>query len=288
MVHTRPKLIVFGDTRKGHVVEAIKEFVGFCDCRAEIIANCSITECSTVDFSMAKFAVVFGGDGSILAAARTLVQAAIPIIGVNVGKLGYLAEFNVGEVKKLWDRIISDEKLVEPRMMLKCEVVRDGVVRFSDAAVNDVVINAGPQFRMIELQVCVDGSPLAGCVGDGLIISTPTGSTAYNLSAGGPILAADISAMVVTPICPHSLSFRPIVVGAERKVEVHTLHLNEGTTVTLDGQVSNSLNVGDVIRIEKHRGMLKVVSNPMRTQWDTLAGKLNWAGRPNYSGENRV
>ena len=282
MVDARPKLIVFGDTGKDRVVEAIKEFVGFCDCKAEIIANCSVSECSMVDFSNAKFAVVFGGDGTILSAARTLVQAGIPIIGVNVGKLGYLAEFNVGEVKRLWERLISDEKLIEPRMMLKCDVVRNDEVRFSDAAVNDVVINAGPQFRMIELQVIVDGAPLAGCVGDGMIISTPTGSTAYNLSAGGPILAADISAMVVTPICPHSLSFRPIVVGAERKVEIHALHLNEGTTVTLDGQVANSLSIGDVVRIEKHRGMLKVVSNPMRTQWDTLAGKLNWAGRPNY------
>ena len=282
MVDARPKLIVFGDTGKDRVVEAIKEFVGFCDCKAEIIANCSVSECSMVDFSNAKFAVVFGGDGTILSAARTLVQAGIPIIGVNVGKLGYLAEFNVGEVKRLWERLISDEKLIEPRMMLKCDVVRNDEVRFSDAAVNDVVINAGPQFRMIELQVIVDGAPLAGCVGDGMIISTPTGSTAYNLSAGGPILAADISAMVVTPICPHSLSFRPIVVGAERKVEIHALHLNEGTTVTLDGQVANSLSIGDVVRIEKHGGMLKVVSNPMRTQWDTLAGKLNWAGRPNY------
>ncbi|OHB54807.1 MAG: hypothetical protein A2Y12_04100 [Planctomycetes bacterium GWF2_42_9] len=284
MKNSRPKLVIFGDTRKPRVAEAIEEFLGFCQCRAQVIANCAVTECADIDLGQASFAVVFGGDGSILAAARTLVEAAIPIIGINVGKLGYLAEFNVGEVKKLWDQVISDQTLIDPRMMLQCDIQRNSATIFSAAAVNDVVINAGPPFRMIELKMRIDGAPLAGCIGDGLIISTPTGSTAYNISAGGPILAANISAMVITPICPHSLSFRPIVVGAERKIEVQAVQLNKGTTVTIDGQVSKTLNMQDVLRIEKHGGMLKVVSNPARTQWDTLAGKLNWAGRPNYSG----
>lgn len=280
-----PRIVVFGDTRKPKVAQAIEEFLGFCRCRAQVIANYSVTDTNLdFDFSQTDFAMVFGGDGSILAAARTLVQTSIPIIGINVGKLGYLAEFNVAEAKKLWDRIISDKTLVEPRMMLNCEIERDGKTIFSQAAVNDVVINAGAPFRMIELKARIDGNPLAGCFGDGLLVSTPTGSTAYNLSAGGPILAADISAIVITPICPHSLSFRPIVVGAERKIEVRAVNVNQGTTATLDGQVSNILNMNDVLRIEKHRGMLKVVSNPTRTQWDTLAGKLNWAGRPNYTG----
>jgi NAD+ kinase len=139
---------------------------------------------------------------------------------------------------------------------------------------------------MIELKIKVGRQALAGCISDGMIISTPTGSTAYNLSAGGPILSANLSAIVITPLCPHSLSFRPIVISADRLIEVQLVRVNEGTTITLDGQISHKLDTGDVVVVERDQGAFLVVSNPLRTQWDTLAGKLNWAEKPKYTTEH--
>jgi NAD+ kinase len=124
---------------------------------------------------------------------------------------------------------------------------------------------------------------LAGCIGDGLIISTPTGSTAYNLSAGGPIVSPKMDAVVITPICPHSLSFRPIVIGAESTIEVVGVRVNEGTTVSIDGQVSLRLSIGDMLRVQRQACDFLTVSNPLRSRWDTLATKLRWAEKPKYN-----
>lgn len=277
-----PKLIIFGDRNRPNVAQAIAEILDFCQGRAEILANCVQNACTPKILKKADFAVVFGGDGAILSAARELSETLVPIIGVNVGKLGYLAEFSVDELKRLFDRVVSDKSLIEKRMMLACCVIVDGKTTFSDAAVNDVVITAGAPFRMIEMQMTIQSQPVSSCIGDGIIISTPTGSTAYNLSSGGPILSANLSAVVITPICPHSLSFRPIVIDADRKIEIQVTRINPGTTVTLDGQVSNNLNLNDIVRVEKHRGCLSVVSNPQLTQWETMATKLNWGSKPNY------
>ena len=172
-------------------------------------------------------------------------------------------------------------------MMLNCRIFSDGRgkdrdERFCSAAINDIYITAGPPFRMIELKILVDGQPLAGCVTDGLIISTPTGSTAYNLSAGGPILSSKIEAVVITPICPHSLSFRPIVINADSKIEVFGVRVNEGTTISIDGQVSQNLTINDVVRIERENSDFLIVNNPIRSKWDTLATKLSWAEPPRY------
>jgi NAD+ kinase len=132
----------------------------------------------------------------------------------------------------------------------------------------------------------VDGQPLAGCVSDGLLISTPTGSTAYNLSAGGPIVSPNIKAMVITPICPHSLSFRPIVINPESTVEVFGIRLNKGTTISIDGQASSILSSEDVVKVVREKSDFLIVNNPKRTQWDTLATKLSWAEKPKYKTES--
>jgi NAD+ kinase len=211
-----------------------------------------------------------------------LSQSAVPVVGVNLGKLGFLAEFSVGELKEFFPRLTEGTAPIEKRMMLGCRVFRGDQEQFCSAAINDVFITAGPPFGMIELKMAVDGQPIAGCVSDGLVISTPTGSTAYNLSAGGPILSAKMEAMVITPLCPHSLSFRPIVINADSRVEVVGVRVNEGTTVSIDGQVSCKLTVDDVVRIERHKGDFLIVNNPLRTRWDTLATKLHWAEKPKY------
>jgi len=277
-----PKLVIFGDPEKGNVSEAVAEFTDFAQGKADVAASCGIDECTVEILRAADFAIVFGGDGSIISAARQLSETNVPVIGVNLGKLGFLAEFNVGELKKFFGDIVSGRTRIEKRMMLGCSISRGGRARFGSVAINDVFITAGPPFRVIELKISVDGQPLADCVSDGLVISTPTGSTAYNLSSGGPILSSNMEAMVITPICPHSLSFRPIVLKADRKLEVFGIRVNEGTTVSIDGQVSCKLSVDDVVKVERHSGNFLVVNNPVRTEWDTLATKLKWAEKPKY------
>ncbi len=298
-----PRVVIFGDVEKRGVSGAIEEFVRFAGGKAEILASYSIEDVKEAGnnrpdsesaggpkpevLKECDFAIVFGGDGSIISTARNLSRASVPLIGVNVGKLGFLAEFSVGELKEFFPSLARGTVPTYRRMMLRCRVFGGGpesgqAEKFCSAAVNDIFVSAGPPFRAVELQILVDGQPLAGCVSDGLIISTPTGSTAYNLSAGGPILSPKIEAMVITPICPHSLSFRPIVINAESTIEVVGIRVNEGTTVSIDGQVSLSLSSDDVVRVEREDSDFLIVNNPLRSQWDTLATKLRWAEKPKY------
>ncbi|MHC4126531.1 MAG: NAD(+)/NADH kinase, partial [Planctomycetota bacterium] len=200
------RLLIFGDPKKGRVADTIEDFTDFIKGKAEIVSTCLLDKSTTAEvLENCDFAVVFGGDGSIISAARSLSGNSVPVIGVNLGKLGYLAEFSAVELREAFDDIISGKAVIEKRMMLDCRILSGPEERFRSAAINDIFITAGPPFRMIELKISVDSQPLAGCVSDGLIISTPTGSTAYNLSAGGPILSPRMEAMVITPLCPHSL-----------------------------------------------------------------------------------
>lgn len=282
------KLILFGDPQRPHATEAMQRFTAFAGDKIEILSNCFDIACPPVEMLRhADYAVVFGGDGTILGAARQLCETKVPVIGVNVGKLGFLAEFTISELEQDLDRILSGKALIEKRMIIHCNVLREGRIAFSSTAVNDAVITAGAPFNLIEMKLAVGGQPLAVCIGDGIIVSTPTGTTAYNLSAGGPILSANLSAVVITPVCPHSLSFRPIVINADNRIQIELVRMNEQTTLLLDGQVQQRLLYGDVIEIQKHPGQFQVVSNPRRTQWSTLADKLNWAKRPRYSEETQ-
>ncbi len=282
-----PKLVIFGNPKKKGVREAIEEFIGFAKKKSEIVASCNIADCREDILQKCDFAVVFGGDGSIISTARNVSNACVPVIGVNVGKLGFLAEFSVEELKDFFYCVVKGTATIEKRMMLSCKVFGPAFgkklkEKFDSAAINDVFITAGPPFRTVELKISVNGQSLAGCVSDGLIISTPTGSTAYNLSAGGPIVSPKMNAIVITPICPHSLSFRPIVINAESSVEVVGLRVNEGTTISIDGQVSLKLSIDDVVKVERQSSDFLIVNNPLRSQWDTLAEKLGWAEKPKY------
>ena len=298
-----PKLVIFGDAEKQGVSGTIKEFVRFAKGKAEILARYTIEDVKKAGndrgdsetpagpkaeiLAKCDFAIVFGGDGSIISTARNLSKASVPLVGVNLGKLGFLAEFSVSELKDFFPHLAGADVPIHRRMMLRCRILSavegsSRVEKFSSAAVNDIFLAAGPPFRTVELQVLVDGQPLAGCVSDGLIVSTPTGSTAYNLSAGGPILSPKIEAMVITPICPHSLSFRPIVINADSKIEVIGVRVNEGTMVSIDGQVSMRLAGDEVVSVEREDSDFLIVNNPLRSQWDTLATKLRWAEKPKY------
>jgi len=281
-------LILFGDPDKGPVAETLQDFALFLKNRAEIVASCHIARCTPEVLRDCDYAVVLGGDGTIISAARNLSEAGIPVIGVNLGKLGFLAEFSVTEFKERFADIAAGNAPIETRMMLGCRVCersQGGREKFYSKAMNDVFVAAGPPFRVIEMKIAVDGQQVASCVGDGLIVSTPTGSTAYNLSAGGPILDSSMEAIGITPVCPHSLSFRPIVIAADSRVEICCTRVNDGTTVSIDGQVSSGLTLDDVVQVAREKSCFKVVNNPARSRWDTLAAKLGWARTPRYVGE---
>ncbi len=281
------KLTIFGDPAKGHVAKAIDDFLETTANQAEITGNYNVRKPLPETFKNCDYAVVFGGDGSIIKAARELANSQVPVIGVNLGKLGFLAEFNVSELTNYFDNIVKGKVTIEKRMMLSCFIERENKKIFTSTAVNDIFINAGPPYRMVELQIRVNGQSLAGCVSDGLIIATPTGSTAYNLSAGGPILAGKMKAIIINPICPHSLNFRPIVIDPDSNIDIVGLKLNRGTTLSVDGQISHKVTPKDTITVETHKNKFLIVNNPARTHWDTLAEKLQWAKTPHYKNTQK-
>lgn len=237
--------------------------------------------------------VVLGGDGTILGQTRRTESLHLPIVGVNFGRLGFLAEFNYEAFERHAERIIGGGPLaIEDRLMLAVEVYTNGDRVFEGEALNDTVITAGPPFRMIEIGVTIDGETGPTLKGDGVIVSTPTGSTAYNVSAGGPIVAPGLDAMTITPIAAHSLAFRPIVVDAHTIIDLQIVHANAvehcepgtpgcmGTTLVLDGQVMHPLAGGERVRIRESSRELKLVRNPEMGYWKTLIQKLHWAVPP--------
>lgn len=224
--------------------------------------------------------VVLGGDGTILAAARAMADRQVPLVGINMGKLGYLAAFSLDEFEAGIDRVLADDTLIRPRMMLAVTVNGGGHEKLSSIAVNDCVVHAGPPFRMIDLALCLDNSEVTRVVGDGLIVATPVGSTAYNLSAGGPILQSTVKGIVITPICAHSLTHKPLVVDESATVQITPERINEGTRVIVDGQDMLPVAVGDRVTVRRSPQDFLLVENPAYPPWYTLVTKLKWGQAP--------
>lgn len=240
--------------------------------------------------------LVLGGDGTLLSVARRLMGRQVPILGVNFGRLGFLASFTLDQLRESMSQMREDRLPVSRRLMLEASVVGEGACgglgdmaevgmtrRFVATALNDAVITAGPPFRMTELEVGENGETVVRYSGDGLIVSTPSGSTAYNMSAGGPIISPGVAALVVTPICPHSLSFRPVVVPADSTLLIRAVRVNVGTTLFCDGQASTKLLKGDHVVIRRAASDLLLLEHPDAHPWRSLAEKLHWALGPSYN-----
>ncbi len=239
--------------------------------------------------------VVLGGDGSILSIAQAMVGINAPVAGINFGKLGYLAAFSLEQFMQHLEMILAGKTPFTERLMLQGAIyVRDlsvpGVVKLSDLeatqpvgsgfALNDIVINAGDPFRMIELNVQIDEHETTTFRSDGVILSTASGSTGYNLSAGGPVVSSNVEAMVLTPICPHSLLFRPVVLACSSAVLICPQRLNPGSKVNFDGQLTLQLNENECLLIRPAPGRLRLVENPMISRWQMLGQKLHWVQSP--------
>jgi NAD+ kinase len=222
--------------------------------------------------------VVFGGDGTILRTARFAVGFSTPIVGINLGGFGYLTEVNLNEMESALEMILKGDYKTEKRMMLDAIINGAEEAGRINTVLNDVVINRGNLSRMVELETYVDDRYLITYKADGLIVSTPTGSTAYSLSAAGPIVFPGQDAIVINPICPHTLTNRPIILPADSCVKVILLTKERGATMTLDGQVSFTLLSGDTLTVKKSQYATTLVSSPHRDYFEILRTKLGWGG----------
>lgn len=228
-------------------------------------------------------AVVVGGDGTLIAQTRRLVNHGKPIVGVNAGRLGFLAEFDASDLETHAGLVFSAKPPIRERMLLSVEVEHAGGLRETGSAINDAVITAGSPHRMIEIALTVDDDDAGvDIIGDGVIIATPTGSTAYSASAGGPIVHPDVGGITITPICAQSLAFRPVVVPARETIALWMRRANEGTCVVLDGQRHIALGRGDTVRMKQHERKALFVANPSNRYWDALRAKMKWAAPPSF------
>ncbi len=224
--------------------------------------------------------VVFGGDGTILRTARCIREASVPILGINLGGFGYLTAVNLNEMIVAMETILRGAHRIETRMMLDVAVNEDTDAMREGTVLNDAVINRGNLSRIVELETAVDGRYLGTFKADGLIVSTPTGSTAYSLSAGGPIVFPDLEAIIIAPICPHALTNRPVLLPEKAVVRVVIWTREEGATLTLDGQTAFTLKSGDTITIRRSRHVTKLVASPHRGYVEILRTKLGWGELP--------
>jgi NAD+ kinase len=246
---------------------------------AESCPNCESPAQQEALISESDLVVVLGGDGTLLAAARLLQNREVPILPVNLGALGFMTSVTLDELYPLLEQTLAGEHRVSERMVLQAEVVRDGSTIQAQRALNDAVVNQAALARLMEFHVHVDGSHVGRYRADGLIIATPTGSTAYSLAAGGPILHPDIHAFVITPICPHMLTNRPLVVPDSSRIEVTFTHGDEPVHVTLDGQVGWQLERDDRVVITKSPNRVLLVQPPSKSYFEVLRSKLGWGGR---------
>ncbi|MCY3985545.1 MAG: NAD(+)/NADH kinase, partial [Candidatus Dadabacteria bacterium] len=223
--------------------------------------------------------VVFGGDGSFIWVSRIAQGHNVSIVGCNLGGLGFLTEFTVDEFFPMIERILAGNYEIEKRDMISCCVVRKNGDREEFTVLNDIVINNGPISKVVDLSIYIDEKYVTTFKADGIIFATPTGSTAYSLSAGGPIIYPTLPVVTVTPICPHILTNRPIVVPNTKKITTRVLTDIQDTYLTLDGQVGVPLYLGDEVVLEGSESYVNIIKSPFRDYFNILKTKLMWSGR---------
>ncbi len=258
------------------IVQPIRETVESC---AKLVHMDLESDYPDLKDTGTDFAIVLGGDGSILRAARSMGCHQIPILGVNLGKLGFLADIPPDRFAVAMQAIIAGDCKVVSHLMFDCDVYRDGEKTASALGLNETAILGGPPFSILEIDLHVDGELATTYSCDGLIISTPVGSTAYNLSAGGPILRKDMQGFVVSAVSPHTLTVRPVVDSANRVYEVSVQQPNEMTSVVVDGKVITQLLKGDRVRVKRAEPQFKMIQVPGHSYYTTLREKLGWSGR---------
>ncbi len=227
----------------------------------------------------AELVIALGGDGTLLLAAKILAGREVPVLGVNLGTLGFMTEIPLPELDSVLDRVLAGDFRAEPRSKLRVQLSRDSETLLDTEVLNDAVIKVGALARIVDIEASIDGAPLTNYRADGVIVATPTGSTAYSMSSGGPIVHPTMQAIVISAICPHTLTQRPIVVPGTSRL---SFEIKPGTTevfLTVDGQVGSPLRVGDRVLVETAKTRLLFVRNPKLDFFRVLRTKLRWGER---------
>jgi NAD+ kinase len=227
----------------------------------------------------AELAIILGGDGTLIHGARVLRGRPVPLLGVNLGSLGFMTEIPVAEAIDTLRAVLDGKSMVDSRMKLTCRLFREETQILEDEVLNEVVINKSALAKIAAHETWLDGAYVATYLADGVIFSTPTGSTAYSLSAGGPIIHPSVDCVVVTPICPHALTQRPIVVPGDQVLSMRLTSDLQDVYLTVDGQVGHPLKKGDRIEVQKSPNRLLLVRNPRLDYFAILRQKLHWGER---------
>lgn len=275
------KVLIIGDTGKEKIRNAIKELDSWLKERA-LTVPMDVAQAEKTSPLDGDFAITLGGDGTFLRVSRMVSPYGIPVIGIHLGLFGFLAELTPQDMYSHLDNVFKGKYKVNTRMLLDCKLERKGKVINESLGVNDAVVSRTSLSRLISVKLFIDGEDVTTYSSDGLIVSTPLGSTAHCLSAGGPILSPDIDALVVSPICPHTLTNRPLVISGESDVMMEIVSEGVETGLTVDGQVYDDLLPGDVVRVKRSETRLKLVDTGIRSFYAVLREKLSWGGSPKY------
>ncbi|NUQ63320.1 MAG: NAD(+)/NADH kinase [Pirellulales bacterium] len=276
------RAIILGFGGRADVVREAERMRPLIEQYAEVVASDLTGEAdlSQVD---ADFAIVFGGDGSILRAAHQMGYRQLPVIAVNLGKLGFLADLSPEDLVSVVQTMSAEDlhRQVVEHLMLECRVFRAGHELHRQLGLNEVTVQNGAPFGILDVHLYIDSELVTTYSCDGLILSTPVGSTAHSLSAGGPILRKDLQAFVISPISPHTLTNRPVVDSADRVYELVVANTQQQTSVVVDGHVLAPLQPADRVRVERAEPRFKLFSPPGHSYYRTLREKLGWSGRLN-------
>ncbi len=273
----KPRVLLLGSGGRDNVLAASQSLRPLIDQHVEVVLSDFFFR-EDLGPTTADLAIVLGGDGSILRASLQMRDQQIPILGVNLGKLGFLAGIGPDELERVLPEVAAGQVRIIEHLMFRCTVWREGQIVAETLGLNETAIFAGPPFSMLHADLYVDAELATTYACDGLIVSTPVGSTAHSLSAGGPILQKTLAAFVICPICPHTLTVRPVVDTADRVYEVVVPQPNEGTTVVVDGRPLWKLAASDRVRVERAEPTFKLLECRGQSYYRTLRDKLGWAG----------
>jgi len=275
--------MILGNANRPQVHEEAEQLLPFFQEHAEVVVF-DLRREHDLSKVQADMALVLGGDGAILRAARQMGYRQTPVLGVNLGKLGFLADLNPQDVCCCFPQVLKGDYRVTRHLMFECQVDSPAGSR-AYLGLNEIAIQAGAPFHMIDLDLVVDGEAMSRFSGDGLILSTPIGSTAHSLSAGGPILGQELSAFVITPICPHALTARPVVESADKTYTISISRAGEGTALIIDGQEIIPLSDNHRVTLRRAPVTFGLVKVPGRSYYQTLRDKLRWGTPPLYHNE---
>lgn len=277
------RLFVLGNANKPGVQEEAEGLRPFLSEQCEITVF-DLFQKKDLSKEEADMALVLGGDGAILRAARQMGYKQRPVLGVNLGKLGFLADLSPDELRVCFPKVLAGEFRITSHLMFECQVDGPEGKRVL-LGLNDLVFQAGQPFHMIDLELAVDGETVSRFSGDGLILSTPIGSTAHNLSAGGPILEQELMAFAITPICPHTLTNRPVVDSADKIYTIAIRRAAAGTALIVDGREIIPMTTNHRVTVRRAPVSFKLVKVPGRSYYQTLRDKLRWGTPPIYRNE---